>query len=112
MNLDKKLRLMALKEYGFSKAIKDDTISNDDLKLITESTTNGYIQHEITCICNRRTHERIVMSLNNYKKARHVNGFAAARARSQYKGELHDFLNSINYVNDVDKKMIERELAK
>lgn len=112
MNLDDKLRIMILKEFGFNKAIKENTISDEDLDLIKESTNDGFIQDEITSILNERIHEKIVVSLANYKKFRQLNGFAAASARSQYKWELQTFLNSANYVNDTDKKIIELELKK
>lgn len=106
MNLDEKLRAMVLQEFGFSEAITDNTISDIDLKLIQKSTNDGMIQEEIINIFKSRIHAKVIKSVTKYNSFQHVNGFAAARARSYYKNELENILETAEYLSDKDKKII------
>ncbi|MGV3186052.1 hypothetical protein ACEF14_07970 [Weissella paramesenteroides] len=112
MTLDEKLRFMLLQEYGLSKAIKDNTISDTDLKLIRKSTDNVIIQNEIDNILQNRTHKKVVENVTKYQRVQHLNGFAAARARLQYKNELQALFSSEKYVSDLDKQEIEKTLSR
>jgi len=41
-----------------------------------------------------------------YKKFQYLNGFAAARARSQSQHELQSLMETVKYISDFDKKLI------
>ncbi|MCM6766233.1 hypothetical protein [Weissella paramesenteroides] len=110
--LDEKLRFMVLLKYGLSKAIKDNTISDTDLKLIQKSVDNKLIQREIDNILQNRTHKKVVEKIKKYKRVQHLNGFAAARARLQYKNELQALFGSEKYVSDLDKQEMGKTLTK
>lgn len=106
MNLDEKLRVMVLQEFGFSEAIKDNTISDMDLKLIQKSISNEAIQEEITNIFKNRIHSRVIKNITKYQSFQHLDGFAAARARSHYKNELENILKTSEYLSNKDKEKI------
>lgn len=110
MTLDEKLRFMVLQKYGLSEAIKDNSISDNDLNLIQRSTNNEIIQNDIDNILQDRTHKKVVENVTKYQRVQHLNGFAAARARIQYKNELQDLLDSEKYVSDLDKQEIEKNI--
>ena len=112
MNLEDKLRLIVLQEYGFNDAINDKTISEKDLMLIQQASTNDIIQDKITHILKKRTHEKVVKNVKMYKKFQYLNGFAAARARSQSQHELQNLMESVKYMSNFDKKLITAVLAK
>lgn len=112
MNLDERLRLMVLQEFGFSKAIKDNTISDTDLKLIQKSTNDEMIQEEIINIFKSRIHAKVIKNVAKYKIFQYLNGFAAARARSYYQGELRELIGLEKYLSNVDKQEIETILTK
>lgn len=112
MNLDDKLRLTELQRYDFSDAINDRTISEKDLRLIQQASTNDIIQDKITHIFKKRVHEKIVENVKMYKKFQYLNGFAAARARSQSRNELQNLMESVKYISNVDKNLIVTVLTK
>ena len=107
MNLNDKLRVMVLEEYGFDAAIHDETISDSDLKLIQQSTNNEHIQDEIDNLFKNRVHKKVVTNVANYKKFQHLKGMAAARARLQFKSELQSLIESVKYISTLDKRLIE-----
>ena len=106
MNLDDKLRLTVLQEYGFNDAINDQTISEKDLRLIQQANTNDIIQDKITYIFKKRTHEKVVENVEMYKNFQYLNGFAAARARSQSRHELQNLMELVKYISNSDKNLI------
>lgn len=112
MNLDDKLRLTVLQKYGFNDAINDKTISEKDLRLIQQDSTNDIIQDKITHIFKQRTHEKVVENVKMYKKFQFLNGLAATRARSQSQNELQNLMESVKYISNVDKSLIETVLTK
>ncbi|MHB9650071.1 hypothetical protein ACX9VS_11790 (plasmid) [Weissella paramesenteroides] len=110
MNLDDKLRITVLQKYGFNDAINDKTISEKDLMLIQQVSTNDIIQDKITHIFKQRTHEKVAENVKMYKKFQYLNGFAAAKARSQSRHELQNLMGSVKYISNFDKKLIKNEL--
>ncbi len=112
MNLDDKLRLTVLQKYGFNDAINDKTISEKDLRLIQQDSTNDIIQDKITHIFKQRTHEKVVENVKMYKKFQYLNGFAAARARSESQYELKNLMGSVKYISNFDKNLIATVLTK
>ena len=111
MNLEDKLRLTVLWEYGFNDAINDKTISEKDLILIQQASTNDIIQDKITHIFKKRAHEKVAENVKMYKKFQYLNGFAAARARSQSRDKLQNLMESVKYISDFDKSLIETVLT-
>ena len=112
MNLDEKLRVMVLQEFGFSEAIKDNTILDTDLKIIQKSTNDEMIQEGIINIFKSRIHSRVIRNITKYHNFKHLNGFAAARARLHYQGELRELLGVEKYLSNTDKQEIETILTK
>lgn len=112
MNLDDKLRLTLLQEYGFNDAINDQTISEKDLRLIQQASANDIIQDQITHILKKRTHEKVVENVKMYKNFQYLNGFAAARARSQSRHELQNLMESVKYISNFDRSLIVTLLTK
>jgi hypothetical protein len=111
MELDEKLRVLILKEYGFSEAIKDNTISDNDLLLIQQTTQCDIIQNEITNIFKKRMHEKIIFNVEKYKGFQYLKGFAAARARLLYKANLEELLSLERYITNTDKQLVKHLLA-
>ncbi|MBM7544307.1 hypothetical protein [Periweissella beninensis] len=105
---NRELRFMLLEQYGLKKVISHPDVSENDLMIIIGHTKYQEERALATIRLQTINSEHISVDIAEYKKAKHVNGLGAARARAQFN---YDLQKRYMYASPTEQAAIQKILS-
>ncbi|KRM90105.1 hypothetical protein [Liquorilactobacillus cacaonum] len=82
--LEKDLRLILFKEYGFEKILDNFYIDKSDLTLIRENTVDIQLKNRLGKIIKKRNQSELVEASKKYNELKDKKGWAVSLLKNYY----------------------------